>query len=218
MSVVSKPCRSARPGDNGRTGFEPVERLNGPSSVDAEHHSVLRRLEGTGQSHPRPSSQNSGVGRPHVALESMRLQARMLPGARDNRVLHAQLPAERSGGPVRRPVGGGRRVQARGMNARFEGRRQHGRLSSHGAGRSIHRRPRPGSAASTTRSSANCTPSARRPWRYCTRRRAAAGPVPVALASASPTPPTACAFPRSRRCSAVSTNGAVDRNGMPPSV
>jgi len=43
----------------------------------------------------------------------MGLETSHAPRARDDRVLHAQVAAQRARGPMRHPCGGGRRVQAR---------------------------------------------------------------------------------------------------------
>ena len=47
---------------------------------------------------------SNGIGRAHIPLESMGLQAGMSPGPRDHRVLDAQFAAERPCGPVRGDV------------------------------------------------------------------------------------------------------------------
>jgi hypothetical protein len=112
--------------------IEPIEGLNRRFLVDAEHHGVLRRIE-VQADHIGGLRFELGIGRPHVPLESMGLQAGMLPGARDNRVLHAQLPTERPRGPVRRAV---RRGATRPRHdARLQGWRQDGRLRAAMTGR-----------------------------------------------------------------------------------
>jgi hypothetical protein len=83
--------------------------LNRRLLVDAEHHGVLRRIE-VQTDHIRGLRLEVGIGRSHVPLESMGLQAGMLPSARDNRVLHAQLAASDRVDQCVAPCGGGRRV------------------------------------------------------------------------------------------------------------
>ena len=121
---------------------QPIEGLNRRLLVDAEHHGVLRRIE-VQADHIRGFRLEFGIGRPHVPLESMGLQAGMPPGPRDNRVLDAQLAAERPRGPMR---GAMRRRPSRPRHdARFQSRRQHGRLraamSGRQSGESVHHEP-----------------------------------------------------------------------------
>ena len=54
----SKPWRSARPGDNGNTGIQPVECLNGRFLIDGDHHGMLAADSGTARSHRRPSARS----------------------------------------------------------------------------------------------------------------------------------------------------------------
>jgi hypothetical protein len=128
--------------------------LNRRLLVDAEHDGVLRRIE-VQADHIRGLGLEVGIGRSHVPLEAMGLQPRMLPGARDHRVLDAQRATERSRGPVRGAVR--RRASRPRHDARFEGRCQDGRLrAAMASGQSrqpvlqealLPQRNRPGTAA-----------------------------------------------------------------------
>ena len=110
----------------------PIERLNRRFLVDAEHHGVLRRIE-IQADHVGGFRLELGIGRAHIPLESMGLQAGMSPGPRDHRVLDAQFAAERPCGPVRGAVR--RRPSRPRHDARFQGGRQDGRFRAAMTGR-----------------------------------------------------------------------------------
>ena len=131
MSVVLEAVPFGASWRQRQDRVQPIEGLNRRLLVDAEHGGVLRRIE-IQADHIGGFGLELGIGRSHVPLESMGLQARMLPRARDNGVLHAQLAAERPRGPVR---GAMRRRSSRPRHdARFQGWRQHGRLRAAMAG------------------------------------------------------------------------------------
>ena len=125
VSVVLEAVPFGAPWRQRQDRVEPIERLNRRLFVDAEHHGVLGRIE-VQADNIRGLRLELGIGRPHVPFEPMRLQPGMSPRSGDNRVLHAQLAPERPRRPMRRAV---RRRAARPRHdARFQGRRQHGRL------------------------------------------------------------------------------------------
>jgi hypothetical protein len=100
VAVVLEAVPFGASGRQRQDRVQSIEGLNRRLLVDAEHHGVLRRIEVQADD-IRGLRLEVGIGRPHVPLESMGLQAGVAPGARDNRVLDAQLAAERPRGPVR---------------------------------------------------------------------------------------------------------------------
>jgi hypothetical protein len=77
-------------------GIEAVERLNGGFLVNGEDRRVVRRID-VQPDHVGGFRLEVGVVRLHVALEAVGLQARALPGLRDEVVMNLQHAAQLPG-------------------------------------------------------------------------------------------------------------------------
>ena len=132
MPVVLDPVAFGAPRRQWQDGIEPIQRLNRGLLVDAEDRGMLREIA-IQADHVCGLRLALRIRRPHVPFEPRRLQARLLPGPRDNRVLPPQFPPERSRGPLGRAVR--RRPTGPGHAARSQGGRQHRRFRAAMPGR-----------------------------------------------------------------------------------
>ena len=135
VGQYSKPCRSARPGENCRTGSSRFQRLNRRLLVDAEHHGVLRRIEV--QADHIGGLRPHGVGRVIGRYRSSRWGCR--PARRQARAMMASCtpslrPSDRVDQWVRPPRRRAADVFTPSTPPRFQGRREHGRLRATMAG------------------------------------------------------------------------------------
>ena len=105
-------------------GIEPVERLNRGLLVEAKDRRVLRRIEVQPDDVGRFRFKRR-IGRPHVAVQPMRLEAGALPCPLHERMAtQLQGLGEFAGTPMRRAIGRG--LARPRENSRFEPWRQDG--------------------------------------------------------------------------------------------
>ena len=117
------PLRAARRQRQNRVA--PIQRLNRRLLVHAKHGGMLRRVEIEPDDLGRLRFEIR-VGRSQVPLQSMRLQSGPFPGARHDRVRHAQLLAQATRRPMGRAVTG--RFTSPAQNPGLDSRGQHARL------------------------------------------------------------------------------------------
>ena len=108
-------------------GIEAVERLNGRLFVEAKDGSVLRRI----QIEPDDIGRfrfKVRIGRSHVPLDPVRLDACSRPYASNEHVIHSEMLGQTSRAPVGRAISG--LPSGGSKDLRLHLRDQHGRLSS----------------------------------------------------------------------------------------
>lgn len=104
--------------------IEPVERLDVTLLVQAEHRSMLRRIE-IETNDVGGLLLEIGIVGSHVALDPMRLESRSLPDLRHRHVGDAELGCQLARRPVRRSIG--RRLAGQRQDASLHLRRDHPR-------------------------------------------------------------------------------------------